>query len=129
MILAESPRRQRVTKLVNWGHWFALVNIAIALTIASVFIFASPLPDTVLGTAYLIANWLGHISFMTFFGFVIFVLPLCYLVNNPRTIKASASVIAAVGLALLAFDALLYNRTGFHISISSASLIKMKPSQ
>ena len=124
MILAESPRRQRVTKLVNWGHWFALVNIAIALTIASVFIFASPLPDTVLGTAYLIANWLGHISFMTFFGFVIFVLPLCYLVNNPRTIKASASVIAAVGLALLAFDALLYNRTGFHISISSANLIK-----
>lgn len=124
MILAESPRRQRVTKLVNWGHWFALVNIAIALIIASVFIFSSPLPDTVLGTLYMAANWLGHISFMTFFGFVIFVLPLCYLAVSPKMIKACASVIAAVGLALLAFDALLFNRTGFHISFSSASLLK-----
>ncbi|MBD3584551.1 DUF3413 domain-containing protein [Salinimonas sp. HHU 13199] len=124
MILAESPRRQRVTKLVNWGHWFALVNIAIAIIIASVFIFSSPLPDTALGTAYLFANWLGHISFMTFSGFVIFILPLCYLATKPNIIKACASGIAAIGLALLAFDALLYNRTGFHISFNSATLLK-----
>ncbi|QPG04316.1 DUF3413 domain-containing protein [Salinimonas marina] len=124
MILAESPRRQRVTKLVNWGHWFALVNIAIAITIASVFIFSSPFPDTVIGTGYLFANWFGHISFMTFFGFVIFVLPLCYLAVSPRVIKTAASIIAAVGLALLAFDALLYNRTGYHIGFSSAPLLK-----
>ena len=40
MILAESPRRQRVTKLVNWGHWFALANIIIAIVIASIFVFS-----------------------------------------------------------------------------------------
>ncbi|RDV26025.1 DUF3413 domain-containing protein [Alteromonas aestuariivivens] len=124
MILAESPRRQRVTKLVNWGHWFALVNIAIAIIIASIFIFSSPSPGTVSGSLYLVANWLGHIGFLTFFGFVIFILPLCYLVSNPRVIKVSASAIAATGLALLAFDALLYNRTGFHISVSSANLLR-----
>lgn len=124
MILAESPRRQRVTKLVNWGHWFALANIIIAIVIASIFVFSSPLPGTGVGTLYLLANWFGHISFMTFFGFVIFILPLCYLVNNPSVIKASASVIAAVGLALLAFDALLFNRTGFHFSFHAADLLR-----
>lgn len=124
MILAESPRRQRVTRLVNWGHWFALVNIALALIIASIFVFSSPSPDTAVGAIYLLANWFGHMSFLTFSGFVIFVLPLCYLVSNPRAIKGSASVIAAVGLALLAFDALLYNRTGFHISLNSADLLR-----
>lgn len=124
MILAESPRRQRVTKLVNWGHWFALANIIIAIVIASVFVFSSPMPGTGIGTLYLLTNWLGHIGFMTFFGFVIFILPLCYLVSNPRIIKASASVIAAIGLALLAFDALLFNRTGFHISLHAADLLK-----
>lgn len=124
MILAESPRRQRVTKLVNWGHWFALANIAIAIIIASIFIISSPSPGTPAGTLYLFSNWFGHISFMTFFGFVIFVLPLCYLVSNPSVIKAAASSIAAVGLALLAFDALLYNRTGFHISAHSAELVR-----
>lgn len=124
MILAESPRRQRVTKLVNWGHWFALANIAIAIIIASVFVFSSPLPGTFIGSVYLFANWFGHIGFMTFFGFVIFILPLCYLVSNANVIKASASAIAAIGLALLAFDALLYNRTGFHISGNSADLLR-----
>ena len=71
MILAESPRRQRVTKLVNWGHWFALANIIIAIVIASIFVFSSPMPGTGVGTLYLLANWFGHIGFMTFFW-------LCY---------------------------------------------------
>ena len=124
MILAESPRRQRVTKLVNWGHWFALANIVIAIVIASIFVFSSPMPGTGVGTLYLLANWFGHIGFMTFFGFVIFILPLCYLVSNQRIIKACASIIAAVGLALLAFDALLFNRTGFHISFHAANLLR-----
>ncbi|OFC71707.1 DUF3413 domain-containing protein [Alteromonas confluentis] len=124
MILAESPRRQRVTRLVNWGHWFALANIAIAMIIASVFIFSSPAPGTLLGALYLVCNWFGHIGFMTFSGFVIFVLPLCYLATNPRIIKLAASAIAAVGLALMAFDALLFNRTGFHLSFSSADLLR-----
>jgi membrane-anchored protein YejM (alkaline phosphatase superfamily) len=124
MILAESPRRQRVTKLVNWGHWFALANIVIALIIATIYIFSSPMPGAPLGTFFLLANWFGHIGFLTFFGFVIFILPLCYLDVSQRTIKASASIIAALGLALLAFDALLYNRTGFHLSHTTADLLK-----
>ncbi len=124
MILAESPRRQRVAKLVSWGHWFALANIIIAIVIASIFIFSSPMPSTALGTVYLLGNWFGHIGFLTFFGFVIFILPLCYLVSNTRFIKGIASAVAATGLALLAFDALLYNRTGFHISFQAADLLK-----
>ena len=82
MILAESPRRQRVTKLVNWGHWFALANIVIAIVIASIFVFSSPMPGTGVGTLYLLTNWLGHIGFMTFFGFVIFILPLYIAPHN-----------------------------------------------
>lgn len=124
MILAESPRRQRVTKLVNWGHWYALANIVIAIIISSIYVVSSPAAGTVLGSFYMLANWFGHISFLTFFGFVIFVLPLCYLDVSHKTIKGIASVLSALGLALLAFDALLYNRTGFHLSHSSAHLLK-----
>ncbi|MDM7861022.1 DUF3413 domain-containing protein [Alteromonas sp. ASW11-36] len=124
MILAESPRRQRVTKLVNWGHWFALANIILALVISSVFVFSSPATGTPLGNIYLFANWFGHIGFLTFCGFVIFILPQCYWVTNPNIVKGSGTVIAAVGLALLAFDALIYNRTGFHITLSSAELVR-----
>ena len=124
MILAESPRRQRVTKLVNWGHWFALANILFALIISSIFVFSSPESGTLLGTVYLAANWLGHVGFLTFCGFVIFILPQCYWVKSPKIVKGCGSFMAAVGLALLAFDALIYNKTGFHITLSSAELVR-----
>ncbi|WP_100641600.1 DUF3413 domain-containing protein [Alteromonas facilis] len=124
MILAESPRRQRVTKLVNWGHWFALANILLALIISSIFVFSSPQSGTWIGTVYLFANWFGHIGFLTFCGFVIFVLPQCYWVTNSNFVKGSGSAIAAIGLALLALDALIFNRTGFHITLNSAALVR-----
>ncbi|MFB0912884.1 MAG: DUF3413 domain-containing protein, partial [Glaciecola sp.] len=72
----------------------------------------------------MLVTWVGHISFITFFGFVLLLLPLCYKIKQPRVLKVFGSAIAAIGLALLAFDALLYNKTGFHISFSSAALLK-----
>ena len=48
-------------------------------------------------------------------GFVIAIIPLCYLINV-RLVKGLSSTIAALGQAVLAFDALLYHRTGLHIS-------------
>jgi membrane-anchored protein YejM (alkaline phosphatase superfamily) len=124
MILAETPRRKLVTQLVNWGHWFALLNIIIAVTIAAIYILNSPAPGTAIGTFYLFANWISHIGFLTFFGFVILILPLCYLVPNAKVVKVLSSVLAALGLALLAFDALLYNKYGVHLSLNSAELIR-----
>lgn len=124
MILTETPRRKLVTKLVTWGHWFALLNIVIAIVIASIYVFTSPLPETVLGTVYLFANWFSHIGFLTFFGFVIFILPLCYLIPSDKYVKAISSVLGAFGLALMAFDALLYNKHGLHLSLGSAELIR-----
>ncbi|MDF2177694.1 DUF3413 domain-containing protein [Aliiglaciecola sp. CAU 1673] len=124
MILGETPRRQRVSKLVSWGHWFALANILIAIVIASIYVFNSSLPNSALGMAYLLSNWFSHIAFLTFLGFVLFVLPLCYILPNVNLVKGLSSVLAAVGLALLAFDALLYNKHGLHLSLGSADLIR-----
>lgn len=124
MILGETPRRKLVTQLVNWGHWFALLNIIVAVTIAAIYILNSPAPGTLTGTFYLFVNWISHIGFLTFFTFVILILPLCYLVPNAKLVKAISSVLAATGLALLAFDALLYNKYGVHLSFNSAELIR-----
>ncbi|MEP1554199.1 MAG: DUF3413 domain-containing protein [Paraglaciecola sp.] len=124
MILAETPRRKLVTQLVTWGHWFALQNIVVAIIIAAIYILNSPAPITAIGNLYLFTNWISHIGFLTFFGFVILILPLCYLLSNAKTVKVISSIVAASGLALLAFDALLYNKFGVHLSINSADLIR-----
>ncbi len=124
MIYNESPRRKQITQQVSWGHWFAFANILFATAISSVYLFSSPIADTPISFVYLITTWLGHTSFITFLGFIIFILPLCYKITNLRVLKATASIVAAVCLALLAFDALLYNNTGFHITFDSAELLK-----
>ncbi|MFQ3236913.1 MAG: membrane-anchored protein YejM (alkaline phosphatase superfamily) [Paraglaciecola sp.] len=124
MILTETPRRKLITQLVNWGHWFALINMLLAIAIATIYIFNSPAPETLLGVTYLFINWVSHIGFLTFFGFIIFVLPLCYLVPSARTVKGVSAVLAAIALALLALDALLYNKYGVHLSLNSAQLIR-----
>jgi len=124
MILTETPRRKLVTQLVTWGHWFALSNMILAIAIASVYIFSSPAPETPLGLTYLLSNWISHIGFLTFFGFIILILPLCYLVPSARTVKAISAVLAAVALAVLGFDALLYNKYAVHLSFSTAELLR-----
>ncbi|MFW8589481.1 DUF3413 domain-containing protein [Glaciecola sp. 2405UD65-10] len=124
MIYTESPHRQQITKQVSWGHWFALANILMAVVISSVYLFSGPSAETPISVIYMVTTWLGHTSFLTFLGFIILILPLCYKITHLNTLKATASVIAALCLALLAFDALLYNKTGFHLSFSSAELLK-----
>ncbi|MFT6898287.1 MAG: membrane-anchored protein YejM (alkaline phosphatase superfamily) [Paraglaciecola sp.] len=124
MILTETPRRKLITQLVNWGHWFALINMLLAIAIATIYIFNSPAPQTLLGVTYLFINWVSHIGFLTFFGFIIFILPLCYLVPSARTVKGVSALLAAIALALLALDALLYNKYGVHLSLNSAQLIR-----
>ncbi|GLR70346.1 DUF3413 domain-containing protein [Agaribacter marinus] len=124
MIYTESPRRKQINKHVSWGHWFAFANIFIAIGISSIYLFSTPIADTPISFLYLITTWLGHTSFIAFLGFIILVLPLCYKVTSMRVLRAGASTISALGLALLAFDALVYNKTGFHISFSSAELLR-----
>lgn len=124
MIYNESPRSKQINQHVTWGHWFAFANILMACAISSVYIFSSPIADSPVSFVYLLTTWLGHTSFITFLSFIIFVLPLCYKLKHLNLLKATSSVIAALGLALLAFDALLYTHTGFHISFSAAQLVK-----
>lgn len=124
MIITETPRRALVSKLVSWGHWFTLANIVIAIAISGIYLFSSPMPSTPLGIMYLVSNWFSHIAFLTFIGFVITVLPGCYVIPNSHVLRGYAAVMAAVALAMLALDALLYTRYGLHLSFNSVEFIK-----
>ena len=123
MLLSDAPRRQTVSKLVSWGHWFAFFNIVIALLISAIYVFATPFPKSLLGQVYLGLNWVGHISFITFLTFIILIIPMCYNLANVKMVKGLSSIFAALGLALLAFDALIYTRTGVHVSFTAKEIV------
>ena len=66
----------KAAKLLSWGHWFTFVNILLALIVSSLYLFSDPFPTTFSGQLFLLLNWVGHISFLTFICFVLTIFPL-----------------------------------------------------
>jgi len=114
---------KRLLQLISWSHWFTFFNVWVALAFSAVYLFTEPLPDSFLGLSYLAATWLSHMAFLTFISFVLIVFPLTLLIPRTRVIRTAASVIFTFGLLLLALDAFIYSRLGYHLNASSKDQI------
>lgn len=117
------------TKKLAWAHWFALANIILACAISTIYLLNAPGLTSLAAIGYAVITWLGHISFVTFVGFVIAILPLCYLIKNNQILRGISSVFAALGLTCLSLDALVYIQTGLHIDVSTSPSVWLKSSQ
>lgn len=114
---------KRLLHLVSWSHWFTFFNIIAAIVLSSAYIVIEGMPDTTLGTTYLITNWLSHIAFLIFGSFVLLIFPLILVYPKTRVIRGVASLVFTVVLMLLALDAFIYSRLGYHINASASSQI------
>ncbi|QOL24862.1 DUF3413 domain-containing protein [Thalassotalea sp. LPB0316] len=114
---------KKLLKLISWSHWFTFFNIAIAIACSVIYIASEPLPETLLGQVYLIANWFSHMAFITFLAFVLIVFPITLLLPYTRFIRASASVVFTVYIMLLLLDGYIYSQLGYHINSSSSDQI------
>lgn len=110
---------KKVNRLLNWGHWFSLFNILLALLVTAVFWLSEPLPHTVLGWSYLVLNWLGHTAFICFMFFILTIFPLSLIFPYQRHIRGLAAALATMGLVVLIFDAYVYSQLGYHIGSAS----------
>ncbi|MEI4549628.1 DUF3413 domain-containing protein [Pseudoalteromonas spongiae] len=106
----------KAAKLLSWGHWFTFANILFALIVSSLYLVSDPMPMTFSGKVFLLLNWLGHISFLTFLCFVLTIFPLSLIFPYPRHIRGMAAVIATFTMSLLALDAYVYFQLGYHLS-------------
>ncbi|WP_105254760.1 DUF3413 domain-containing protein [Pseudoalteromonas sp. T1lg75] len=109
----------RVSQLLAWGHWFTLANIGLALLLSLAYLFADAPPTTAVGTFYMVVTWLSHTAFITFLAFVLTIFPLSLVFPYPRHIRGMASVLATVGMTLLAVDAFVYYNLGYHLNYSA----------
>ncbi|WP_105190745.1 DUF3413 domain-containing protein [Pseudoalteromonas sp. T1lg48] len=109
----------RVSQLLAWGHWFTLANIGLALLLSLAYLFADAPPNTAIGTFYMVVTWLSHTAFITFLAFVLTIFPLSLVFPYPRHIRGMASVLATVGMTLLAVDAFVYYNLGYHLNYSA----------
>ncbi len=114
---------KRLLPLISWGHWFTFFNIIAAVVLSSFYLYSEPLPETLLGHAYLVTTWVSHISFLVFMCFVLVLFPLILVFPNTRFIRTSASVIYTCILLLLLLDAYVYSQLGYHLNASSSGQV------
>lgn len=108
--------RDKVSRLVNWGHWFAFFNGILAMLIGARYIGSVGYPETVIGWAYLSISTIGHFTFLAFIGYLIFIFPITLLLPYSKILRGFAALIASLGLYTLLYDTIIYDDYGIHLS-------------
>jgi len=114
---------KRLLHLISWSHWFTFFNIIVAIALSSFYFISESAPESALGLLYMLVNWVSHMGFLTFIGFLLIIFPITLLYPNTRFIRATASILFAFGLLLLLLDAFIYSRLGYHLNASSSDQI------
>ncbi|WP_445780385.1 DUF3413 domain-containing protein [Shewanella sp.] len=108
--------RDNVSRLVNWGHWFAFFNGILAMLIGARYIGSVGYPETVIGWAYLTISTIGHFTFLAFIGYLLFIFPITLLLPYSKILRGFAAFIASLGLYTLLYDTVIYDDYGIHLS-------------
>ncbi|MGX9463160.1 DUF3413 domain-containing protein [Shewanella sp. A14] len=108
--------RDKVSRLVNWGHWFAFFNGILAMLIGARYIGSVGYPETVIGWAYLTISTIGHFTFLAFIGYLVFIFPITLLLPYSKILRGFAAFIASLGLYTLLYDTIIYDDYGIHLS-------------
>jgi membrane-anchored protein YejM (alkaline phosphatase superfamily) len=117
--MGKYQRRDKIARLISWGHWFTFANIVLCLFIGLLYIEAAPKPSTAIGNLYMLVSWIGHFAFLPFVFFIILIFPFCLIVPYSKILRGFAALIASFGLIALIADALFFRQYGYHLNTYS----------
>ena len=108
--------RDKVSRLVNWGHWFAFFNGFLAMLIGTRYIGSVGYPESFIGWFYLTINSIGHFSFLAFIAYLIFLFPITLLLPYSKILRGFVAFVASICLYALLYDTIIYDDYGIHLS-------------
>ncbi len=108
--------RDRVSRLVSWGHWFAFFNGFLAMIVGVRYIETIGAPDSWIGWGYLAISTLGHFSFLAFIVYLLALFPISLILPYSKILRGFAAVVATIGLCILLYDTIIYEDYGLHLS-------------
>lgn len=117
--MGKYQKRDRISRLISWGHWFTFTNILLCLLIGVLYIETMGSTGTILGDVYLVLNWFGHFAFLPFVFFILLLFPLCLILPYSKILRGAGALIASFGIFILLFDALFFRQYGFHLNTYS----------
>ncbi|WP_335900378.1 DUF3413 domain-containing protein [Shewanella algae] len=108
--------KDRVSRLINWGHWFAFFNGFLAMIVGSRYLESVGYPETWIGWGYLGVSTIGHFSFLAFIVYLVLLFPVTLLLPYSRILRGYAAVVATLGLCIMLYDTIVYDDYGMHLS-------------
>lgn len=117
--MGKHQRRDKIARLISWGHWFTFINIILCLALGALYIEATPSSDSVIGTLYTVVNWIGHFAFLPFVFFIVLIFPFCLLLPYSRILRGWSALIGSLGLIALTADLLFFRQYGYHLNAYS----------
>ncbi|MBB1269413.1 DUF3413 domain-containing protein [Shewanella sp. SR44-3] len=112
----EQMSRDKVSRLINWGHWFAFFNGLLAMIVGARYLSSLGYPETVLGWGYLVVNTLSQFSFLAFIVYLVFLFPVTLLLPYSKILRGLAAIVASLSLCILLYDTVIYDDYGIHLS-------------
>jgi membrane-anchored protein YejM (alkaline phosphatase superfamily) len=122
MTFSELDYRDKVSRLVSWGHWFTFANALIVLAVALGYIFIAEQPQTLPGQLFLLIYWAGHFTFLTFLIFLALLFPLAFILIKPVLMQVVSALLATIGISLLIIDILFFNAYRLHLNLFAFEL-------
>lgn len=108
--------REKVSRMISWGHWFALFNILIAMLLGSRYLFIADWPSTLTGRVYSWFSLVGHFSFLVFAAYLLVLFPLTFIVMSQRLMRFLSAAFATAGITLLMIDSEVFTRFHLHLN-------------
>ncbi|WP_133408631.1 DUF3413 domain-containing protein [Parashewanella tropica] len=108
--------RDKVSNLINWGHWFAFINGLLAMLIGWRYIASIGEPETLISITYLSLYTLGQFTFLAFIVYLVFIFPITIFLPYSRILRGFAAIVATAGLCTLIYDTVVYGDYGLHLS-------------
>ncbi|HDZ8279005.1 TPA: cardiolipin transport protein PbgA [Escherichia coli] len=116
MVTHRQRYREKVSRMVSWGHWFALFNILLSLVIGSRYLFIADWPTTLAGRIYSYVSIIGHFSFLVFATYLLILFPLTFIVGSQRLMRFLSVILATAGMTLLLIDSEVFTRFHLHLN-------------
>lgn len=122
MVDNSNSYKDRVSRLISWGHWFMFANILLAMLMAVRYIFAADGQATLISVIYVMATWVGHFGLLGIICYVVVLFPLTFVFPNSHILRGAGAVLATLAIVALLIDGSVYQNYQLHFNLFAFDL-------
>lgn len=122
MVDNSNSYKDRVSRLISWGHWFMFANIILAMLMAVRYIFAADGQATFISVFYVLSTWIGHFGLLGILSYVMILFPLTFIVPYSHVMRGLSALIATALIVALLVDGSVYQNYQLHFNLVAFDL-------